>query len=399
MRRWARCASRSAAAPPPRRDRPGGGHRGRRGRAAAAGATDVPAAATAEVGRGQADPLHPRPGLRVQAAAPGSGAGAAPLPPHRRPARCWSAPTPPTTPPSTASATTWPSCRPSTSSRRSCDDPYDFGAIAAANSLSDIYAMGAEPLFALNIVGFPTQAPAARGARADPARGASRSPPRPGSRSSAATRSTTPSPSSGWPSRASCTPTEVLTNAAARPGDALVLTKPIGTGILATAVKRGLRRAEHVARRDRRTMAALNRAAAEAMGRSRRPRLHRRDRLRAARPSPRDGARPSGVDAELWSRDGPGARRGTRPGRGRRRARRDARQPRPRLAPRDVAARTRAAPTVILADAQTSGGLLVAVAAAHAEALATRFAERDVKAARVGEVTDRGTGRILCRRA
>jgi selenide,water dikinase len=53
---------------------------------------------------------------------------------------------------------------------------------------------------------------------------------------------------------------------------------------------------------------------------------------------------------------------------------------------------------VVLADAQTSGGLLVAVAAEHAEALGARLAERGVPAVRVGEVTGPGPGRIVCRR-
>jgi selenide,water dikinase len=53
---------------------------------------------------------------------------------------------------------------------------------------------------------------------------------------------------------------------------------------------------------------------------------------------------------------------------------------------------------VILADAQTSGGLLVAVAAEDVEALAVRFAERGVAGVRIGAVTGRGTGRIVCRR-
>ena len=120
------------------------------------------------------------------------------------------------------------------------DDPYWFGRIAAANAFSDVWAMGARPLFALNLVGLAGQdAPAwscsARCCAAAPRR--RRWPARP---SSAATPSTTPSPSTAWRSPALVHPDRILRNVGARPGDRLLLTKPLGSGIVTTAIKRGL---------------------------------------------------------------------------------------------------------------------------------------------------------------
>ena len=78
------------------------------------------------------------------------------------------------------------------------DDPYDFGRIAAANSLSDIYAMGATPRLALNIVGFPLGVLPLE-YLVQILRGGPTSPWKPASPSSAGTPSTTPSPSTAWP--------------------------------------------------------------------------------------------------------------------------------------------------------------------------------------------------------
>ena len=86
------------------------------------------------------------------------------------------------------------------------DDPYDFGRIAAANALSDVYAMGGRPLTALNLVASPLEQLApTRWARSCAA--ARRRARRPAPRSSAGTRSTTPSPSTASRSPAPCTPT------------------------------------------------------------------------------------------------------------------------------------------------------------------------------------------------
>jgi cysteine desulfurase len=143
------------------------------------------------------------------------------------------------------------------------DDPYDFGAISAANSFSDIYAMGAKPLFALNIVGFPTHRlpldvldRILRGAL-DKAMEAGVSVI--GGHSVDDTE-----PKYGMAVTGIVHPDRVVTNAASHPGDQILLTKPIGTGIIATAIKRGLADEETVQEVNR-WMATLNQAAAEAM--------------------------------------------------------------------------------------------------------------------------------------
>lgn len=143
------------------------------------------------------------------------------------------------------------------------DDPYLFGAIAAANSLSDVYAMGARPLFALSVVGFPSnRLPVSvlqdilRGAH-DKAREA-------GISIIGGHTVEDTEPKFGLAVTGIAPPAGILTNRGARPGDALVLTKPVGTGILSTALKRGLLD-EAAADLLADTMAALNRTAAEAM--------------------------------------------------------------------------------------------------------------------------------------
>jgi cysteine desulfurase len=143
------------------------------------------------------------------------------------------------------------------------DDPYLFGAVSAANSLSDIYAMGARPLFALNIVGFPEKRlplhvlkEILRGAM-DKATEAGI--PILGGHSVEDTE-----PKFGLSVTGIVHPDQVLRNSAAKPGDALILTKPIGLGIIATAVKGGLASAE-VAIQAVEVMTTLNRAACEAM--------------------------------------------------------------------------------------------------------------------------------------
>jgi selenide, water dikinase len=116
------------------------------------------------------------------------------------------------------------------------DDPYDFGCIAAANALSDIFAMGGEPLTALAIVGFPVgKLPLAvltdilRGAQ-DTVRGA-------GAVLVGGHSIIDEELKFGLSVTGQADPRRLLLNSAAQPGDSLVLTKPLGTGILATAGK------------------------------------------------------------------------------------------------------------------------------------------------------------------
>src|ERR671916_2477566 len=119
------------------------------------------------------------------------------------------------------------------------DDPYAFGRIAAANALSDVYAMGGTPVSALNLVAYPlaTLGPEVlreilRGG-ADMARAA-------GAAVVGGHSIDDPEPKYGMAVTGVVAPDEVLTNAGGRAGDALVLTKPLGAGAVATAIKRGL---------------------------------------------------------------------------------------------------------------------------------------------------------------
>jgi selenide,water dikinase len=143
------------------------------------------------------------------------------------------------------------------------DDPYDFGRIAAANAFSDLYAMGATPLLALNILAWPRDALPAellgevlRGG-ADIAREA-------GAFVLGGHSIDDAEPKYGMVAIGEVHPDRVVTNAGARPGDALVLTKPIGTGVLATALKRDLLGAEDLAPAVA-VMTTLNAGAARAM--------------------------------------------------------------------------------------------------------------------------------------
>jgi selenide, water dikinase len=118
------------------------------------------------------------------------------------------------------------------------DHPYEFGLIAAANALSDIYAMGGTPLAALNIVGFPNGVLSAR-VLAEILRGAADKAGEAGIAIVGGHTIQADEPIFGLAAVGRVHPAEVLTNAGALPGDVLVLTKPIGLGIIATAAKRG----------------------------------------------------------------------------------------------------------------------------------------------------------------
>jgi selenium donor protein len=143
------------------------------------------------------------------------------------------------------------------------DDPFQFGAIAAANSLSDIYAMGAKPLFALSVVGFPSNRLPVEVLEAI-LEGARSKAEEAGIAIIGGHTVDDTEPKFGLAVSGVVDPRKIVANRGARPGDWLVLTKPIGTGILATALKQGLlepEQAEVLAE----TMTALNKPAAEAM--------------------------------------------------------------------------------------------------------------------------------------
>ena len=143
------------------------------------------------------------------------------------------------------------------------DDPYDFGAIAAANALSDIYAMGAIPLFALNIVGFPDSRLPVQVLK-DILRGASDKAAEAGINILGGHTVEDTEPKFGMAVTGTVHPGKVITNAGARPGDVLILTKPVGIGIISTAMKRGIA-PESSSAKAVEMMKSLNAAAAEVM--------------------------------------------------------------------------------------------------------------------------------------
>ncbi len=143
------------------------------------------------------------------------------------------------------------------------NDPYDFGQIAAANALSDVYAMGGRPLTAMNIVCFPVQDLDKAILRAI-LQGGQEKVHEAGAVLVGGHSVDDLELKYGLSITGLVHPERVLTNRSARPGDHLLLTKPLGTGILATAVKAGLASAE-VTRRAVEVMAQLNKDAAEAM--------------------------------------------------------------------------------------------------------------------------------------
>ncbi|HYL27505.1 MAG TPA: selenide, water dikinase SelD, partial [Candidatus Nitrosotalea sp.] len=142
------------------------------------------------------------------------------------------------------------------------DDPFDFGRIAATNALSDVYAMGGRPLSALNIVAFPEDLDLAILAQileggASVARAA-------GVAVIGGHTIKDAEPKYGMAVTGIVDPARIVTNAGAKSGDVLVLTKPLGTGVLTTALKRGAIGPEDLAEAVG-AMTTLNDAASEAM--------------------------------------------------------------------------------------------------------------------------------------
>lgn len=143
------------------------------------------------------------------------------------------------------------------------DEPYDYGRIAAANALSDIYAMGAQPLNALSFIAWPVDTLGAEGL-APVLQGAGDVCAEAGIAISGGHSIIDEEPKFGLFVTGTVHPARIVANDGARPGDCLVLTKPIGTGVLTTAAKRGRLPREGLDEAVR-SMASLNRAAAEAM--------------------------------------------------------------------------------------------------------------------------------------
>ncbi|MGB2988365.1 MAG: selenide, water dikinase SelD [Candidatus Zixiibacteriota bacterium] len=273
------------------------------------------------------------------------------------------------------------------------DDPYDFGAIAAANSLSDIYAMGGRPIFALSVVGFPEKRLPLevlqlilKGAH-DKAKEA-------GISILGGHTVEDNEPKFGLVVTGIIDPDQVLTNDKAKPGDAIILTKPIGLGIISTAVKRGMA-SDELAKKAVKIMSTLNRDAAEAMlevgahactdvtgfgllG-------HLREMTRASKVDAVIYASKVPVIKEAWDLAAAGA------------------VPGGTLSNLDFVSDTvewdESIPEtakLILCDAQTSGGLIIAVPEERkAEILGALRENRVTETAYIGDFAQRGEGKIL----
>ncbi len=143
------------------------------------------------------------------------------------------------------------------------DDPYTFGAIAAANALSDVYAMGGTPILALAIAGFPEDlAPAVISAILQ---GGADKVAEAGAVVAGGHTVIDKEPKYGLCVTGLVHPDHLTAKARARPGDVLLLTKPIGTGVITTAHKRGVVADEHLQAAVA-SMVRLNRRAAELAG-------------------------------------------------------------------------------------------------------------------------------------
>ena len=143
------------------------------------------------------------------------------------------------------------------------DDPYDFGAIAAANALSDIYAMGGKPLSALNIVGYPPQS-LSLSVLDEILRGGADKAIEADVVIIGGHTLKTKEPLYGMSVTGTIHPDKIITNANAKVGDSLVLTKPLGIGIITTAIKKGQVEEKWVAEAVK-IMTFLNKSASEAM--------------------------------------------------------------------------------------------------------------------------------------
>jgi selenide,water dikinase len=273
------------------------------------------------------------------------------------------------------------------------DRPYDFGAVAAANALSDVYAMGGKPLTALNLVGFPDQKLPVE-VLADILRGAADKAKEAGIAIVGGHSIKSEEPIFGLAVVGTVHPARVLANAGARPGDALVLTKPIGLGIITTAAKNGEDRLGAIEEAIK-VMATLNRRAAEVLERFEVHALtdvtgfgllgHLRNMTSA-----------SGVTARIWAEAVPAlaaAKEYVQAG----------------IAPGGTHANWRFLADwvsydadvtkemqLLLCDAQTSGGLLASVPAQAAAGLVETLHKASVAAAAImGRIESAGAGKIV----
>lgn len=139
------------------------------------------------------------------------------------------------------------------------DDPYDFGAIAAANALSDVYAMGGQPLLAINLVAYPDDLD--MGILAQILRGGADKVKEAGAVIAGGHSITDAEPKYGLSVTGEVSPQRIIRKSGAQIGDRLILSKALGTGVITTAHKRGIVDDEHLAGAVQ-SMARLNRNAA-----------------------------------------------------------------------------------------------------------------------------------------
>lgn len=271
------------------------------------------------------------------------------------------------------------------------DDPFDFGRIAAANALSDVYAMGARPLFGLNLLGFPRKL-LSEGIAERILEGGAAVAREAGIAVLGGHSVDDPEPKFGMVAVGEVEPDRIVRNVGARAGALLVLTKPLGTGVITTALKADAAPPGAVEGAVR-SMTTLNAAAARAMTAV---------GVQAATDVTGFGLlghlsrmlRASGVAGELDAAAVPlleGARKlasgGHVPG-GTRRNLADL------AADLDFAREVDEVTRLLLADAQTSGGLLMAVEAGRADALVDALATEGVTAATVGRVAEGRAGQV-----
>lgn len=143
------------------------------------------------------------------------------------------------------------------------DDPYTFGQIAAANSLSDVYAMGGYPITAMNIVGFPASKLPLE-VLSDILTGGADKIAEANCSLAGGHTIDDPEPKYGLAVAGLVHPQKIMTNTGAKVGDKLILTKPLGIGIITTAIKRGVV-SDDVIEEAVKTMVTLNKEGAEAM--------------------------------------------------------------------------------------------------------------------------------------
>jgi len=271
------------------------------------------------------------------------------------------------------------------------DEPYWFGAIAAANALSDVYAMGGTPRLALNIAGFP-RAKLPLDVLGEILKGGADKCTEAGVVVIGGHTIDDPEPKFGLAVTGFIHPDRIVTNASARPGDRLVLTKPLGLGVITTGIKQE-RTSRSTIEEAIRLMATLNRDAARAMtevGVSAATDVtgfgllgHLHEMTRAAQVKARIRLSEVPILEEAWAL----AREGVIPGG----------TDRNRTALEGAVTWDGVGEDgrVLLCDAQTSGGLLMAVPADRLDRLLRALRGGGVPAAAVvGEITGPGRGEI-----